>query len=106
MDTLQSAEIRLRLVGDGAPSVASQFTLNLRPSAAGGNIFTAGAPYVNVQSPVPAGVNILVVQNFPVPASTILAAQQVRQKITRDGSVDTYNGSVYLIGATLLYACR
>jgi len=106
MDVGQASEIKLRVVGDGSPSLAAQFTLNIRSAAIGANIFTAGAPLSVVANPAISGANILVAQSVAIPLSSFAAAQQQRLSLTRNGTVDTYAGKVYLVGATLLYPCR
>lgn len=106
MDVGQASELRLRLVGNGAPSVASQFALNVRSSSPGANIFTAGSVFSTTVNPVPGAQNVLVQNNIAIPASTMVAQQQNRMRLTRQGTIDTYNGAVYLVGVTLLYPCR
>ena len=106
MDVGQASEIKLRFVGSGSPSLAVQFVTNIRSAAVGANIFTAGAPLSVVTNPSPAGQNVLATSSVAIPLSSLVAAQQQRLSLTRQGTVDTYAGQIYLIGATLLYPCR
>ena len=107
MDTTQAASLDLRFVGSGAPAVAMQWLANYRRVPAGASIF-AGGVLTSITPPAvaPAGANILVKQSITIPPGTLALAQQISQHLIRQGTVDTYTGDIYLIGATLSFVCN
>lgn len=107
MDTTQAASLDLRFVGSGAPAVPIQWVGHYRSVLAAANVFSAGVATLITPAPIaPAGANILVKQSLTIPPNSLVLSAQNRQRLMRQGSVDTYTGKIYLIGATLSFVCN
>jgi len=107
MDVSQTAELQLQLAAPGVfAAVNTQWLLSYRSVIAAQHLFTGGvATVLPAQLIIPAAQHSLVTLTYPIPGAVLQTGGMTRQALARQGTIDTYLGSMYLVAATLRYAC-
>lgn len=107
MDTTQAAELELVMAAPGSfAAVLTQWQLSYRSVLAAQHLFSGGLSTVlPPETVMPAAQHTLVRLVYEVPANTLQVDGMNRQSLARQGTIDTYLGSMNLIAATFRYAC-